>query len=124
VAIGKESVMSPDAVVVGSETELDRRGRLVARLSEPPVDVLVVRTRRRVFAVENRCPHLGSGLDSGDVRGRVITCGAHGRRFDLRSGRWLAPPGRSAQRLVTMRAWVDGGKVWVAAPRSRPADAA
>jgi nitrite reductase/ring-hydroxylating ferredoxin subunit len=122
--IGKERVMSPDAVEVGSEAELDRRGRLVARLPEPPVDVLVVRTRRRVFAVENRCPHLGSVLDGGDVRGRVITCAAHGRRFDLRSGRGLAGPGRRAQPLLTMRAWVDGGKVWVAAPRTRPADAA
>lgn len=104
------------AVEICSEEELDRRGRLVVRLPGPRVDVLVVRTRQRVFAVENRCPHLGSLLDDGDVRGRTITCSAHGRRFDLGSGRCRGGAIRRAQSLAAMRAWVADGKVWVAAP--------
>ena len=82
------------AVDVCSEDELDRSGRLVIRLSDPPIDVLVIRTRRRVFAVENRCPHLGVSLEGGNVRGRTITCTTHGRRFDLASGRCATSPGR------------------------------
>ena len=104
------------AVEICSEEELDRRGRLVVALSDPPVDVLVVRARGRVFAVENRCPHLGSRLDDGIVRGRTITCIAHGRRYDLISGRGAGEPSRRAHGLVTMRAWVDNGSVWLATP--------
>ena len=105
------------AVDVCSEDELDRSGRLVVRLSDPPIDVLVIRTRRQVFAVENRCPHLGALLDGGNVNGRIITCTAHGRRFDLASGRCVTGPGRPGRTLVTMRTWLDGGRVWLAAPR-------
>jgi nitrite reductase/ring-hydroxylating ferredoxin subunit len=104
------------AVDVCSEDELDRSGRLVVRLSDPPIDVLVIRTRRQVFAVENRCPHLGALLDGGNVNGRIITCTAHGRRFDLASGRCATGPGRPGGTLVTMRTWLDGGRVWLAAP--------
>ena len=106
------------AVDVCSEDELDRSGRLVVRLADPPIDVLVIRTRRQVFAVENRCPHLGALLDGGNVDGRTITCTAHGRRFDLASGRCATGPGRQGETLVTMRTWLDGGRVWLAAPRS------
>jgi nitrite reductase/ring-hydroxylating ferredoxin subunit len=102
------------AVEMCSEEELGRRGRLVVRLPDPPIDVLVVATGRHVFAVENRCPHLGSPLDGGDVRGRSIICAEHGRRFDLASGRCLTGLGRPARPLVTMRAWIGNGAVWVA----------
>lgn len=105
------------AVDVCSEDELDRSGRLVVHLSDPPIDVLVIRTCRQVFAVENRCPHLGALLDGGNVDGCTITCTAHGRRFDLASGRCVTGPGRPGRTLVTMRTWLDGGRVWLAAPR-------
>lgn len=104
------------AMDVCSEDELDRSGRLVVRLSDPPIDVLVIRTRRQVFAVENRCPHLGALLDGGKVGGRTITCTAHGRRFDLASGRCATGPDRQGATLMTMRTWLDGGRVWLAAP--------
>jgi nitrite reductase/ring-hydroxylating ferredoxin subunit len=104
------------AVDVCSADELDRSGRLVVRLSDPPIDVLVIRTRRRVFAVENRCPHLGVSLEGGNVRGRTITCTTHGRRFDLASGRCATGPGRPSRPLVTLRTWLDDGRVWLAAP--------
>lgn len=106
------------AVEACSEEELDRCGRVIVRLLDPPIDVLVVRARGRVFAVENRCPHLGSRLDGGDIRGRTITCIAHSRRFDLISGRCMSEPSRRARPLVTMRTWVDNGRVWLSAPRT------
>jgi nitrite reductase/ring-hydroxylating ferredoxin subunit len=51
------------------------------------ISVLVVRTGRSVAAVENECPHLGSRLSDGQVKGRVIRCAAHGYRWDLATGR-------------------------------------
>lgn len=98
------------------EEELDRRGRLVIRLPEHGLDVLVVRAGRRVFAVENRCPHLGRPLDDGEVRGRVIACAAHGRRFDLLSGHRRGARAGRGQSLATLRSWVADGRVWLAAP--------
>lgn len=39
-----------------------------------------------LYAIDDRCPHQGSSLCGGRLEGRVIQCGAHGLRFDLRSG--------------------------------------
>jgi nitrite reductase/ring-hydroxylating ferredoxin subunit len=62
-----------------------RDNRLVVEVDG--ISVLVVRAGRSVAAVENVCPHLGSRLSDGQVRGRVIQCAAHGYRWDLATGR-------------------------------------
>ncbi|MEZ4709419.1 MAG: Rieske (2Fe-2S) protein [Caldilineaceae bacterium] len=40
----------------------------------------------RVYAVDNRCPHMGFPLDKGSVHGGILTCHWHHARFDLASG--------------------------------------
>ena len=40
----------------------------------------------KVFAVENRCPHMGFPLHRGTVKDGVLTCHWHHARFDLETG--------------------------------------
>ncbi|MCY4072314.1 MAG: Rieske (2Fe-2S) protein [Chloroflexi bacterium] len=40
----------------------------------------------RVYAVDNRCPHMGFPLDKGSVENGILTCHWHHARFDLASG--------------------------------------
>lgn len=40
----------------------------------------------RVYAIDNRCPHMGFPLDRGTVRDGILTCHWHHARFDLNSG--------------------------------------
>ncbi len=40
----------------------------------------------QVFAVDNRCPHMGFPLDRGSVHDCILTCHWHHARFDLTSG--------------------------------------
>ena len=40
----------------------------------------------RVYAVDNRCPHMGFPLDKGSVEEGILTCHWHHARFDLASG--------------------------------------
>ncbi|MCH7904664.1 MAG: Rieske (2Fe-2S) protein [Armatimonadetes bacterium] len=40
----------------------------------------------RVFAVDNRCPHMGFPLDRGSVHDCILTCHWHHARFDLETG--------------------------------------
>ena len=47
--------------------------------------VLVVH-EGKIFAVDNRCPHMGFPLDKGSVHGGILTCHWHHARFDLASG--------------------------------------
>ncbi len=40
----------------------------------------------RVYAIDNRCPHMGFPLDKGSVESGILTCHWHHARFDLASG--------------------------------------
>jgi nitrite reductase/ring-hydroxylating ferredoxin subunit len=77
-------VPSRDFVPVGSLEELKARGRLVLHGSHRPI--LVVYDRGRVFALDNRCPHMGFPLERGSVEDGILTCHWHHARFDLESG--------------------------------------
>jgi nitrite reductase/ring-hydroxylating ferredoxin subunit len=39
-----------------------------------------------IYAVDNRCPHMGFPLDKGTVKDGILTCHWHHARFDLASG--------------------------------------
>jgi nitrite reductase/ring-hydroxylating ferredoxin subunit len=64
----------------------------------------------RVYAVDNRCPHMGFPLDKGTVRDGILVCHWHHARFDLASG------GTFDQFADDVRAFpteIRGDSVWV-----------
>src|SRR5260370_18266675 len=70
--------------LAGSLEELKAKGRLVVHGSHRPI--LVISDRGRVFALDNRCPHMGFPLERGSVEDGILTCHWHHARFDLESG--------------------------------------
>ncbi|HUA33905.1 MAG TPA: Rieske (2Fe-2S) protein [Candidatus Binataceae bacterium] len=48
--------------------------------------IVVFQTIVGIFAVDNRCPHMGFPLDRGSVKDGILTCHWHHARFDLASG--------------------------------------
>ncbi|MCB9008850.1 MAG: Rieske (2Fe-2S) protein [Ardenticatenaceae bacterium] len=64
----------------------------------------------QVYAVDNRCPHMGFPLDRGSVKDGILTCHWHHARFDLESG------GTFDQWADDVRAFpveIRDGDVWV-----------
>jgi nitrite reductase/ring-hydroxylating ferredoxin subunit len=76
-----------DFLCAGTLEELKAKGRLVMRGPHRPM--LVVYDKGRVFALDNRCPHMGFPLDRGSVEDGTLTCHWHRsvgrRRADLPS---------------------------------------
>ena len=68
----------------GSLDELKAKGRLVVHGRHRPI--LVIYDRGRVFALDNRCPHMGFPLERGSLDDGILTCHWHHARFDLESG--------------------------------------
>jgi nitrite reductase/ring-hydroxylating ferredoxin subunit len=97
-----------DFVCAGSLEELKAKGRLVVHGPHRPI--LVVHDQGRVFALDNRCPHMGFPLDRGSVEDGTLTCHWHHARFDLASGctfdLW-------ADDVPICPAEVRDGEVWV-----------
>ncbi len=71
-------------VPAASLDELQRLGSLVTSVGG--VAVALFAHDDRVFAVENRCPHMGFPLHRGTVKDGVLTCHWHHARFDLETG--------------------------------------
>jgi nitrite reductase/ring-hydroxylating ferredoxin subunit len=69
---------------VGTLEDLKARGTIVVRGGVCPL--LVVHHGGSVFALDNRCPHLGFPLHRGSVEDGILTCHWHHARFDLASG--------------------------------------
>ena len=65
----------------------------------------------RVFAVDNRCPHMGFPLDRGTVKDGILTCHWHHARFDLSSGGTFDPFADDVRSFPV--SVDDDGEVWV-----------
>ncbi len=97
-----------DFLHVGSLAALKAKGRLVVHGRHSPV--LVIHDGERVFALDNRCPHMGFPLERGSVADGILTCHWHHARFDLASGctfdLW-------ADDVPTCPVEVRDGEVWI-----------
>ena len=103
-----------DWIDVGALGDL-RDNRLIVELDE--VSIVVVRAGRLIVAVENECPHLGSRLSDGKVRGRAIRCAAHGYRWDLTTGKSLqGPRGPRRRPLRQVPVRLEGDRILLARP--------
>ena len=73
-----------DFVPAGSLEELKAKGRIVVHGRHRPI--LLVHEDGHVFALDNRCPHMGFPLDRGSIEDGILTCHWHHARFALASG--------------------------------------
>ena len=71
-----------------------------------------------IYAVDNRCPHMGFPLDRGSVKDCILTCHWHHARFDLASGGTFDP---WADDVRVFPIQIRDGEVWVdVSPPSDP----
>src|SRR3990172_9550959 len=53
--------------------------------------ILILLDNAQVYALDNRCPHMGFPLHRGTVRDGILTCHWHHAKFDLAGGCTLDP---------------------------------
>lgn len=63
-----------------------------------------------VFAIDNRCPHMGFPLDDGTLQDGILTCHWHHARFDLASGGTFDPWADDVRVFPTE---LRGDEIWV-----------
>jgi nitrite reductase/ring-hydroxylating ferredoxin subunit len=105
-----------ERVYVATDIELEQAGVIVVRAGSH--NVAVFQDGSEVFAVDNRCPHMGFPLDRGTVRDGMLTCHWHQARFDLKSGCTFDLWADDVPRFETA---VEDGKIFVAGePSDKP----
>jgi nitrite reductase/ring-hydroxylating ferredoxin subunit len=71
-------------VKIASKTEVQQAGCKVFPVNGHTLALFA--TEDGVFAIDNRCPHMGFPLDKGSVKDGILTCHWHHARFDLATG--------------------------------------
>ena len=93
---------------VCSEEELRAEGFKVASVDGHTV--LVLMDQGKVYALDNRCPHMGFPLHRGTVGDGILTCHWHHAKFDLAGGCTFDP---FADDVTSFYAEVRDGTVWL-----------
>src|SRR5215217_9302602 len=102
-----------DLIRVGRREELS--GVTVVSGGRHGIAVFASATGDGVYAVDNRCPHMGFPLHKGSVCDGILTCHWHHARFDLESGGTFDPFADDVRTYPTV---VQDGIVYVdTAPR-------
>ena len=98
--------------------ELRAKGRLVVGLNGHTVCLLA--EGDEVYAIDNRCPHMGFPLHRGTVSDGILTCHWHHARFDLCTGGTFD---QFADELQRFPVEIDGDDVYVdLTPRHDPVE--
>lgn len=82
--------MSSDWIEVARVGEIDNNSCILFDLDDE--DVAVYNLDGTYYAIEDQCTHDGGDLASGWVEAGCAVCPRHGARFDIRTGKVMAPP--------------------------------
>jgi nitrite reductase/ring-hydroxylating ferredoxin subunit len=105
-------------IEVGPDPVPDIDSRCVVQVPMLGLDLLVVRTRRGVFACANRCTRRCLSLTQARITTRTIACPEHDWKFRLRDGRCLTRGTGGRPTLTVWPARIDAGVLYIRVPLS------
>ena len=119
VSLESPDAPSPAAVRVARLDDIEPEGCLLVEVEGQTVALF--RHAGGVFAVDNRCPHMGFPLHQGSVECGILTCHWHHARFDLAGGGTFDP---WADDVRSYPVRVEEGEIFLglAAPSLPPAE--
>ena len=91
------TLRSSSFVSVAAIAEVEAAGVLVVH--ESGHSIALFHHNQQIYAIDNRCPHMGFPLHKGSVKDCILTCHWHHARFDLTSG-------------GTFDLWADDGRAF------------
>jgi nitrite reductase/ring-hydroxylating ferredoxin subunit len=74
-------------------------------------DVALFNVDGEIYAIDDACIHQGTSLGSGKFEGKIVTCRAHGLKFDVTTGFVGGSPGYG---VASHAVQVTDGKIAVA----------
>jgi nitrite reductase/ring-hydroxylating ferredoxin subunit len=92
----------------GKLDQVRAAGKLAVQLDGHAV--VLITQGERIYALDNRCPHMGFPLERGTVKDGILTCHWHHARFDMESGGTFDP---WADDVRGFPVEVRNGEVWV-----------
>lgn len=72
--------------------------------------VILIKVDGVIYAMLNRCPHLGCFMHKGELSGHLLTCPCHDWVFDIRTGQFTVAPEITIPIFVTK---VEDGEILI-----------
>ncbi|MDJ0716439.1 MAG: Rieske (2Fe-2S) protein [Prochloraceae cyanobacterium] len=102
------SEQNQNYIRVASQSDVETKGYLVTKVQGETIALF--HHKDKIYAIDNRCPHMGFPLHRGSVNDCILTCHWHHARFDLNTGGtfdlW-------ADDVPTFPVEVRDGEVWI-----------
>jgi nitrite reductase/ring-hydroxylating ferredoxin subunit len=95
-------------VPVLDESDLIEGQMKEAKAKDTPV--LLVKLSGKIYAYDDRCPHMQCKLSHGTLDGGMVVCSCHEWRFKVETGEYEKWP---QVKLVPLEWKVEAGKIWV-----------
>ena len=74
------------------------------------VSIALVKSKGQIYAISNKCAHMGCPLTVGTLDGYVLTCPCHDWRYDIRTGQFLD----AKEIIIPTYEWkIEDGKVFI-----------
>lgn len=90
-------------------------GQSIIVESPEGLSIVLFKLNGQIYAIENRCPHMGGPLGEGAIEDGIITCPWHGWQFDIPTGCCENMPGEDARRIPII---VEGNNIYLSEPES------
>ena len=97
---------------VGQESAVPVGAVKVVKVSG--ADVMVANIDGKLYAIANKCTHVGGPLGKGTLVGSVIQCPWHGSKFDVKTGAVVGGPAQKPEPTFQVR--VENSAVWIKKP--------
>jgi nitrite reductase/ring-hydroxylating ferredoxin subunit len=98
-------------IEVAALDQVEPGASLVVKVSGESVALFNV--DRQIYAIADSCAHAGASLAAGKLDGKIVTCRAHGLKYDVTTGYVGGDPGFGVTSYVVD---VVDGKIRVGVP--------
>jgi 3-phenylpropionate/trans-cinnamate dioxygenase ferredoxin component len=65
-------------------------------------EILIARVGTKIFAIGNKCSHMGCKLSTGKLEGETVKCPCHGSMFNVRTGEVVKGPAKNPEPAYTV----------------------
>ncbi len=74
------------------------------------IPIVFIKQHGKIYAIDNRCPHMGCGFSGGTLDGVCLICPCHDWCFNIETGEYKED---QAIKLKKYEWKIEDGKIWV-----------
>jgi len=80
-------------------------------------EILLILVEDKIYAFDNKCPHMGFSLFLGSLNGKILRCGFHYAEFDVTTGKTLNKVTEKPLKKIAVK--IVDSEIYIEVPSSK-----